>query len=258
MVVIRRRPVSPSFRSQQEDVADETPMAAERMDTYYLPPSGPVYGVSAQAVSAANTATLLTYDGKTVSVNSVVPAPASTEDGYTKRRSSVAELLRSTPQFGPFMGDIPPPVPDKVRTENIPQLSQALATRLGPEPAKRLERDRIVSAASDLKEYLYTTDKHMKNKTDNYDEEVVIVLDKRGTNDSALTEVTDKAPLKNRNKRSVHSVPGHEEDHDDHSSHDHDHQTMTGKNRAVAVMTSVTSPIVIILVSVYTLRFQQL
>ncbi|XP_046667429.1 protein Skeletor, isoforms D/E-like [Homalodisca vitripennis] len=256
MVVIRRRPVSPSFRSQQEDVADETPMAAERMDTYYLPPSGPVYGVSAQAVSAANTATLLTYDGKTVSVNSVVPAPASTEDGYTKRRSSVAELLRSTPQFGPFMGDIPPPVPDKVRTENIPQLSQALATRLGPEPAKRLERDRIVSAASDLKEYLYTTDKHMKNKTDNYDEEVVIVLDKRGTNDSALTEVRDKAPLKNRNKRSVHSVPGHEEDHDDHLSHDHDHQTMTGKNRAV--MTSVTSPIVIILVSVYTLRFWQL
>jgi hypothetical protein len=102
---------SPTFRYQQTDdyTEDETPMAAERMDSY-LPPID----------SSLSPGVAVTYDGK--SVLSIPPAPVAIKS--IRVPVGTADLIRETPQFAPFRGEIPPPVPDVISPENIPQLSK--------------------------------------------------------------------------------------------------------------------------------------
>lgn len=259
MIVIRRRPASPSFRSTQDELVDETPMAAERMDTYYLPPSGPVYGLTQNEQVAAPTSfgrgvsTLLTYDGKQVSLNNVVPPP-SDPAMYNKRRSSTAELIRSTPQFAPFRGDIPPPIPENIRPENIPQLkfksderpAHALKLQLNPEPQSpsrtqlslvrnveeiKEETDGLLPQASNLDEYVYEVDS--ENKTNEEKDKIIIVLaETSNDNSTSSLQKEDEEPkqeesqashVSKRDRRAAHNVPGYEDDHMQHDHHDHLH-----------------------------------
>lgn len=271
MVVIRRRPVSPSSRSQQEDGLDETPMAAERMDTYYLPPSGPIYGMSqsGQVAVPANTdngtPTLLTYDGKPVSGNSVVPPPPSHgfSSGPSKRKSTSADLLRNTPQFGPFRGDIPPPVPANIRPENIPQLkfksdkrpAHAMALTLNPELTttqgrtqlslvRHLEEeeasDGLVPEASELEEYKYDVSGEDGGNSTAHKDNVIIVLAESVENNANSTNGEEensakqeqsihdleKSHVQKRDRRFAHNVPGHGDEKEDHLHHDHEHHQM--------------------------------
>nr|CAD7590122.1 unnamed protein product [Timema genevievae] len=104
---------------------DETPMAAERMETYYLPPQ---YSPPRRAPIPPGV--IVTYDGKPVvdgSLSSPPNAPSAPHRG-----GSLA-LVQGTPQFGPFLGEVPPPVPDVVRPESIPQLRNQKPSRLTPE-----------------------------------------------------------------------------------------------------------------------------
>jgi len=103
---------SPTFRYQQSDgdTEDETPMAAERMDSYLAP------GDSSIAPSV-----VVTYDGKSVT-SSVALTPVVIQN--IRHPAGTADLVRGTPQFAPFRGEIPPPVPDMISPENIPQLSK--------------------------------------------------------------------------------------------------------------------------------------
>ncbi|XP_049956274.1 protein Skeletor, isoforms D/E-like [Schistocerca serialis cubense] len=125
----------PSFRHQQksEESQDETPMAAERLDTYYLPPveykassvrnHQPSISPSIDATIAPGT--VVTYDGKSVvdaSLASSISNPPGESSSNYRSPSGTAALIRELPQFGPFRGEIPPPVPAVVQTENIPQL----------------------------------------------------------------------------------------------------------------------------------------
>jgi len=103
---------SPTFRYQQSDdyTEDEIPMAAEHMDSYLPPADGSILpGV------------VVTYDGKSVA-SSIPPAPVVIKN--IRRPVGTADLIRGTPQFAPFRGEIPPPVPDIISPENIPQLSK--------------------------------------------------------------------------------------------------------------------------------------
>lgn len=268
MIVIRRRPVSPTFRSQQNEGLDETPMAAERMDTYYLPPSGPVYGMSRNGQVAvpgntdSGTPTLLTYDGKPVSVNNVVPPPPP--GAGSKKKSSLADLVRNTPQFGPFRGDVPPPVPHNIRPENIPQLklksnnrpAHAMALQLNPEPNKlpgrtqlslvrqveedQSEEERLVPEASELEEYKYEVDNENRTESDESTEKVIFVLvqDSQELKNSTESEMKEnnaehkESHVHKRDRRSAHNVPGFD-DQTDHSHQNHDqhvHQTLMDKN----------------------------
>jgi hypothetical protein len=103
---------SPTFRYQQSDdyTEDETPMAAERMDSYISPADGSI-----------PSGVVVTYDGKSVA-SSISLAPAAIKD--IRHPSGTADLIRATPQFAPFRGEIPPPVPNVISPENIPQLSK--------------------------------------------------------------------------------------------------------------------------------------
>ncbi|XP_054288516.1 protein Skeletor, isoforms D/E-like [Macrosteles quadrilineatus] len=293
MIVIRRRPISPSSRSQ-EDSLDETPMAAERMDTYYLPPSGPIYGVSqsGQVAIPANidsgTPTLLTYDGKPVSGNNVVPPPLN--HGTLKRKSSSAELLRSTPQFGPFRGDVPPPVPDNIRPENIPQLkfksdkrpAHAMALTLNPAPStpqgrtqlsvirpveEEEDADGLIPEASELEEYKYDVSEGDDSSTGK--DNVIIVLAETLKNGTAMTQddrevhstketskdVGEKSHVQKRDRRSAHNVPVSGDDSDEmHHNHDHHKMMENGtlsRNDGLRITTKPTFVIVNLLFFVY-------
>lgn len=103
---------SPTFRYQQSDdyTEDETPMAAERMDSY-LPP----------ADISIPSGVAVTYDGKSVA-SSIPPAPVAVKN--IRGPLGTADLIRATPQFAPFQGEIPPPVPNVISPEKIPQLSK--------------------------------------------------------------------------------------------------------------------------------------
>lgn len=102
---------SPTFRYQQSDdyTEGETPMAAERMDSYL-----PLDDSSIPSV-------VVTYDGKSVE-SSIPPAPAAMRD--VRFPVGTADLIRATPQFAPFQGEVPPPVPNVISPESIPQLSK--------------------------------------------------------------------------------------------------------------------------------------
>lgn len=103
---------SPTFRYQQSDgdTEDETPMAAERMDSYLSPGD-----------SSITPSVVVTYDGKSVT-SSIPLAPVAIQN--IRHPAGTADLIRGTPQFAPFQGEIPPPVPDLISPENIPQLSK--------------------------------------------------------------------------------------------------------------------------------------
>lgn len=272
MVVIRRRPVSPSLRSEDIDA-----MAAERMDTYYLPPSGPVYGLSRQVSVPA---TLLTYDGKPVSANNVVPPPRSPGTG-SKKKSSLAELVRNTPQFGPFRGDFPPPIPHDIRPENIPQLKSesnlrptvAAALRLRPGPThlssarkEKEEQYRLLPAASELKEYKYESDHENTTNWNNTNQETVIVLqDTLGKNNiSAASELSEdiyQGTPETRNeshvqKRDRRFAPSVEDEHAHHTPEQHTDHTSnneTSPNNGAWIL--VASPVIYSATALYSLHY---
>lgn len=267
MVVIRRRPVSPSFRSTHDESADETAMAAERMDTFYLPPSGPIYGMTPGRHSGSPS--LLTYDGKLVSVDNVVPPTQLGLNNPPKRRSSTADLVRSTPQFGPFRGDIPPVVPEYVpqfKYKSDVRPAHAFGLQLNPEPAAAAARtqlsvvspaadsDELLSEPSQLEEFVYQVD----NQNQTSKEGVLIVLaedaESQTSSSSGTVEEEKESDEPRRRRRFAHHVPGHDDDEHSHHDHDHDHHmnhTMSTTNSCLRLNTTPTLLLVSVLSYLY-------
>ncbi|KAE8752192.1 Skeletor [Frankliniella occidentalis] len=111
---------------EDDDMQDETMMAAERMDTYYLPPSAPAqpqqsYSGHHQQGLPSLPHTIVTYDGKAVdpAVAASIPNPPPESQSHSP---SSADLVRGTPQFGPFLGEAPPPIPAAPSPLDLPQL----------------------------------------------------------------------------------------------------------------------------------------
>lgn len=267
MIIIRRRPVTASFRSQQDDTQDEIAMAAERMDTYYLPPSGPVYGLSqngGQVEVPVNNdegiATIVTYDGKPVSDSNLVPPIPRTQAQKfgTFRSKGSSDLLKNTPQFGPYRGEIPPPVPENVKPENIPQLqlrsnrplphSLALELRPDPEaspvsrtrlsyvrPVEEVEsKDELISEASEIKEtqVLFKSKQKVSSDWEKQKEIQKKVISHNVYNlsstpnkkeETEFGKVTDTVSIVDRDEKNLRQKRSahHEPGHDDHDMHEH-------------------------------------
>ncbi|PSN40314.1 hypothetical protein C0J52_23635 [Blattella germanica] len=255
---------SPTFRYQQSEeiLEDETPMAAERMDSYYLPPGD----------SAIPPGVVVTYDGK-----SVADTGLSSPVGVKNIRAPIgtADFIRGTPQVVPYRGEIPPPVPENIRPESIPQLNkknQQLAQSLPeqfkqqndafPDPPsiqstqlKLVQNDELISEGSENKEVTVNKDKskkqtEKKSATSKEEGEIMTTVDDRwpfstnmeqtgdelstvpsvemeGITNEQNAESLTKKPTERREKRSAHHEPGHEgHDHTDDTNHqhsDHDH-----------------------------------
>lgn len=97
-----------------DDPLDEevTAAAAEHLDIYYLPPDTKKRpGFSSSSVPDG---AVVTYDGKAVldtSLINISPPRLPFNNDRPKGISKTEQLVR-TPQFAPFKGEMPPPVPD--------------------------------------------------------------------------------------------------------------------------------------------------
>ncbi|XP_044727067.1 protein Skeletor, isoforms D/E-like [Chrysoperla carnea] len=108
---------------------DEMVMAAERIDSFYLPP--PTVHLKTKQhqqqqkpdLSVPN-GSIVTYDGQLLSDISLSPPlpafPSSTSQNAGL--SKIEQLVRNTPQFVPFKGELPPSVPDIIQIDSLPQL----------------------------------------------------------------------------------------------------------------------------------------
>lgn len=113
-----------------EDGDDKMMMAGERVDAYYLPPDnrkipGRIYPEGS----------VVTYDGKAVLDYSLVnplppPLPPKNNFLFSGHLSKTEQLIRSTPQFGPFHGEFPPLAPDFVPPEIVPNLRPTIQNPL--------------------------------------------------------------------------------------------------------------------------------
>lgn len=254
---------SPTFRYQQSDgdTEDETPMAAERMDSYL-----------SLADSSITPSVVVTYDGKSVT-SSIPLAPVVVQN--IRHPVGTADLIRGTPQFAPFRGEIPPPVPDMISPENIPQLSkenQQQAQTLPdlfkyqnnafphPPPIERTQlllvqqdSEEVSSDSSQIKEIVAVTKGHKSKKqiskkaaSSKEEDEIMSTVDDRWpfsnnqeneqeTEGSITTTVTPEETTFNqmadgssnktgtrRERRSAHHEPGHVHyDDQHHSGHEH-------------------------------------
>lgn len=76
------------------DDLDDMEMAADRLDSYYLPSN------------SKNDETVITFDGKRVKDSSL--ARSIPKNGERPKKKLNSDLLTRTPQFGRFRGDLPP------------------------------------------------------------------------------------------------------------------------------------------------------
>lgn len=102
-----------------EEGDDKMAMAAERVDAYYLPPDMPH---TPPHLSAYPEGSVVTYDGKAVLDTSLVNSLPLQLPSFTSHNSNnnnpylssvghlskTQQLIRNTPQFVPFRGEIPP------------------------------------------------------------------------------------------------------------------------------------------------------
>nr|CAD7445311.1 unnamed protein product [Timema bartmani] len=265
---------------------DETPMAAERMETYYLPPQ-----YSAPRRAPIPPGAIVTYDGKPVvdgSLSSPPNAPSAPHRG-----GSLA-LVRGTPQFGPFLGEVPPPVPDVVRPESIPQLRNQKPSRLTPEdfgeefpdpPSLRSTQlspldegetplDILLPDGTELKEEVVLfkdakSKKQAPKKTgfvgetpgnDGGTHEYPQSTDVNSSSESDVVERTSEtADQKHppRRRRSAHHEPGHEEDHSGHDHGAHNQQSSPNHSSSISSNISLTKLLTLGLLSMAILKFLQ-
>lgn len=104
-----------------EDGEDKMAVAAERLDTFYLPPDNRKPPPSNDNYPEG---TVVTYDGKAVLDTSLINSAPMNDLNlvYHSGLTKTEHLVRNTPQFGPFKGEIPPPISDFVSPDSLPQL----------------------------------------------------------------------------------------------------------------------------------------
>lgn len=117
-----------------EEGDDKLALAAERVDTYYLPPDKP-----SSSQRPLPSGAVVTYDGKAVLDTSLVSPPKlEARDNLRSSHglSKTETLIRNTPQFGPFRGEMPPPIPDYLQAEksngNVKHFSKPITEYSNP------------------------------------------------------------------------------------------------------------------------------
>ncbi|CAB3232590.1 unnamed protein product [Arctia plantaginis] len=96
-------------KNLEKDISTDLVMEPDRISPHYLPPDPKLPKEHYQKLS--NQETFTTYDGKTVSGATLTSVPEAKPPKLfsAKLPANTKELLK-TPQFGPFKGEIPPPV----------------------------------------------------------------------------------------------------------------------------------------------------
>lgn len=122
-------------RNVNNEDEDEIAEAAERVDSFYLPPPDKKYKPSDVPRKPLDIdvppGTVVTYDGKKVSGASLTAKIADRGSFLESRASKAAELIMAGPQFAPYRGPDLPPLDSKYVNTGFPQLqSRALSREL--------------------------------------------------------------------------------------------------------------------------------
>nr|XP_050869082.1 protein Skeletor, isoforms B/C isoform X1 [Vespula vulgaris] len=91
------------------DELDDMQMAADGLQSYYLPPAR-------SEAESATPGVLITYDGKKVKDSSLARSISEIEDRSKARLTS--DVLSRTPQFGRFKGELPPLISTEIRSSD--------------------------------------------------------------------------------------------------------------------------------------------
>lgn len=135
-----------SFNESQDELEAE---AAERSETYYLPPKGQIPIEFAREPSNIDIETpaidlkldsppdvVVTYDGKRVSGQSLTAKISERPSAFESRISKASTFLKARPQFGKFSGELPPLNPESLfggtQRQQIGVLNRELDTPVLP------------------------------------------------------------------------------------------------------------------------------
>ncbi|PZC78207.1 hypothetical protein B5X24_HaOG202458 [Helicoverpa armigera] len=109
-----------SKKNVEREVPGDLMMESDRISPHYLPPDPKPTKEHSQKLSVSSDQTFTTYDGKTVSaatLTSVTDGNKSSSKLFSAKLPANYEQLLKTPQFGPFKGEIPPPVAAHINKE---------------------------------------------------------------------------------------------------------------------------------------------
>ena len=102
------------------DDSDDMEMAADRLYSYYLPPSRSIVG-SERIDDRISSGTFIAFDGNRVKDLNLARSVSPVEEDQRSRSRLSSDDISRTPQFGKFRGELPPSISGDVRPENITQ-----------------------------------------------------------------------------------------------------------------------------------------
>jgi hypothetical protein len=167
-----------SKNNMEKEVPSDMVMESNKVSPQYLPPDPKLPKEQSQKLS--NQRTYTTYDGKTVSADtltSIVDTKTKAKIFSSKLPAST-ELLLKTPQFGPFKGEIPPIVGSKLSTEAAkelaPPITDTRATNLKLVNAFKEEEPKLEDLKAEASEQhaVKEDDEDVEEEYDDEDSEV--------------------------------------------------------------------------------------
>ncbi|XP_055849436.1 protein Skeletor, isoforms B/C isoform X2 [Episyrphus balteatus] len=133
-----------------EDGDDKMAVAAERVDTYYLPPEKK----PTTSQRPLPTGAVVTYDGKAVLDTTLVNPPKLEARDTLKSTHGLSKsesLVRNTPQFGPFRGEMPPSIPEFLATGNGSSLTKPITEYTNPLTLDGITTPKVTSSSISTK-----------------------------------------------------------------------------------------------------------
>nr|BAM17979.1 unknown unsecreted protein [Papilio xuthus] len=107
-------------KNMNKNLSSDLVMESDRVSPQYLPPDPKLPKEHSQKLSVEQTFT--TYDGKTISAASLTSLPDINKVNtklFSSKLPANTELLLKMPQFGPFKGEIPPPVDEHIKKDSL-------------------------------------------------------------------------------------------------------------------------------------------
>ncbi|XP_076631544.1 DM13 and DOMON_DOH domain-containing protein skeletor isoform X1 [Colletes latitarsis] len=110
---LKKKTANAKLPTRQSE-ADDMEMAADKSNAYYLPPVSST--IPNEPPSSFSSGVLITFDGKRLKDSSLARSISGIEEHASSRLTP--DILGRTPQFGRFKGDLPPPIPGEIRSDN--------------------------------------------------------------------------------------------------------------------------------------------
>ncbi|OWR41524.1 DOMON domain-containing protein [Danaus plexippus plexippus] len=134
-------------KNMEKDIPADMLMESDKLSPQYLPPEPKHPKEHLQKISSEQTFT--TYDGKTVSADTLTSIPEENKlhaKIFSSKLLANSEFLLKTPQFGPFRGQIPPAVAGHI-DKNVMNLSRPVLTDSASTQLKLVNAIRKTSAS---------------------------------------------------------------------------------------------------------------